>query len=453
MPKVPKLHDKQLEVFNDKHRYKVLNWGRRAGKSVLAGQYAFIEGIKKQGRYFIVAPTYKQAKSIYWNDIIKTTIPKELIAKSNDTELYIELHHISGEVKLPTGETIQVQHDPEKPRTRIELKGADNPDSLRGVGLNGCVLDEYAFMKDGKEIWDKILRPALADKQGWAIFISTPNGTHNHFHELVIRAEKSEDYFYSHATALDNPHFPPEEFDVAREETPEDEFMQEWLADFRSMTTAVYPSFSRNKHVFNPNETDPEKPKLPHHGTHIIGVDFGFTDPFAAVFVLIDTNHNWWVYDEVYETNLTLDHAHQILRDKMGSTAYSRIIGDSAAATELEVLKKQYRLPIIGAKKGKDTLKAGIRELNSKLKIREGTGQPKLYVSSNCSNLIKEFEAYEYNTTLDAYGERIVLETPEDKNNHALDALRYLALDFTQHQRKRKRREKLFDPVTGRALS
>lgn len=444
--KLLKPHKKQLQVFNSPLRYKVLNWGRRSGKSVLAGEYAFVEALKNQGRYFIVAPTYKQAKSIYWNDILKTIIPKKVIAKTNDTELYIEFHHIKGDIKLPTGETIQVEHDPNKPASRIELKGADNPDSLRGVGLHGAILDEYAFMKDGKEIWDKILRPALADNQGWAIFISTPNGTHNHFHELILRAEKSDTYFFSHATALDNPHFPPEEFEIAREETPEDEFMQEWMADFRSMTTAVYPRFSRNKHMVNPKD-------IPAEGTDIIGIDFGHTDPFAAVFVRIDKNQNWWIVDEIYEENLDLEQIANRLRDKMGDVYYTRIIGDSSGATEIDTLKKVYNLPIIGAKKGKDTIKAGIREVSQKLKIREGTGKPKLFVSSVCSNTIREFEAYERISTKDAYGETIVSETPEDKNNHAMDALRYLALDHSEYKKPRVRRKREFDRITGRALS
>ena len=137
--KLPKPHKKQLEVFKDDHRYKVLNWGRRSGKSTMAGLYTLIEAIKTQGRYFIVAPTYKQAKSIYWNEIIKTLVPKDIINKTHDTELTITLHHIEGEVKLPTGDTIKVKHDPNLPPSTIELKGADNPDSLRGVRLyEGC---------------------------------------------------------------------------------------------------------------------------------------------------------------------------------------------------------------------------------------------------------------------------------------------------------------------------
>ena len=444
--KLPKPHKKQLEVFKDDHRYKVLNWGRRSGKSTMAGLYTLIEAIKTQGRYFIVAPTYKQAKSIYWNEIIKTLVPKDIINKTHDTELTITLHHIEGEVKLPTGDTIKVKHDPNLPPSTIELKGADNPDSLRGVGLSGVVLDEYAFMKDAKEIWDKILRPALGDRKGWAIFISTPNGTHNVFHELVLRAMDDDDYFYSHATALDNPHFPEDEFEQAREETPEDEFMQEWMADFRSMTTAVYPRFSRNKHLIKPSE-------IPSEGTDIIGVDFGFSDPFAAVFVRIDKDQNWYIYDEIYEARMTTEQAINVLRDKMGDRHFARILGDSAAATELETFKKVYNLPIVGAKKGKDTIKAGIREINGKLKVREGTGKPKLFVGTNCGNTIREFEAYEYMTNVDAYGERVITETPEDKNNHAMDALRYPVLDHSRHRKQRVKPKRYYDPITGRVLS
>mgnify|MGYP003468648113 FL=1 len=117
-------HPKQLETHQSPARFKVLNWGRRTGKSLFAMNHTLIEATKRVGRYWIVAPTYRQAKNIYWLDVLPNTIPKELIAKKNESELII--HLINGSL--------------------IELKGADNPDSLRGAGIKGLILDEYAFM-------------------------------------------------------------------------------------------------------------------------------------------------------------------------------------------------------------------------------------------------------------------------------------------------------------------
>ena len=117
-------HEKQLEIHKSPARFKVLNWGRRTGKSVFAINHTLIEAMKRPGRYWIVAPTYRQAKNIYWLEVIPQSIPKEVVLKKNEQELTV--HLINGSV--------------------IELKGADNQDSLRGAGIKGLILDEYAFM-------------------------------------------------------------------------------------------------------------------------------------------------------------------------------------------------------------------------------------------------------------------------------------------------------------------
>ena len=444
---LPKPHAKQLEVFGDDHRYKVMNWGRRSGKSTVAYLYTMIEAIKKQGNYFIVAPTYGQAKAIYWNDVVKVYTPKLADPKQmfNESELSITLPYIKGEVKLPTGETIYVEHDTNLAPSKIILKGAEDPDTLRGVSLRGAVLDEYAFMPKGKIAYDEVIGPALGDKEGWCIWISTPDGVINQFFDIAQDAQKFPDtYFYSHATALDNPHFPVQEFERQRAQAEREgkmaEFRQEWLAEFSNPQALVYSNFSIETHVVEPLE-------VPEDGTDILGIDFGFSpDPFAAVFVRIDKDNNWWVYDEIYENELTMQKAEQALFNKMGGRRFSRIIGDSAAKFDIHSMKK-LSFPIVGSKKGADSIRAGIREVFAKLEIREGTGKPKLFITNNCKFTIRELQSYSF--IKDAYGE--IQNTPEDKNNHALDALRYLALDFYRNQ-VRVRKKKIYDGVTGRLL-
>lgn len=441
---LPKPHAKQLEVFNDEHRFKVLNWGRRSGKSTMAYLYTMVQAITHQGLYYIIAPNYKQAKSIYWDDVAKVYTPKSLV-KFNEVELSVTFPYLDGPVILPNGKTMYVKHDPNLAPSKIVFKGAEDPDSLRGVGINGAVLDEYAFMRHGKNVYDKIVRPALADRQGWCIWISTPDGVQNHFYDLCqLAQEESDKYFFSHATAQHNPYFPPEEFEEARKqhekEGKADEFYQEWLAEFVQPSTLVYKDFRRDIHVFN----DPDL--IPQNGTYAIGIDFGFTDPTAAVFVKIDYDNNWYIYDELYQPGLTTDQTISILRNKMGDNVFSRVIGDAAARQEIENMKRK-RFPITGGKKGKDTIKAGIREVSAMLRVREATGKPKLFVHASCKNVIREFESYRNMT--DAWGQ--AQETPEDKNNHAMDALRYLVLDHVEH-RKRPKREKIYDKVTGRLI-
>lgn len=115
-----------------------------------------------------MVPTYKQAKSIYWRDICKTY--KGDFMTFNEQELSITFNHLSGmEIETTSGKLL-INHDPELPPTGLELKGADNPDSLRGTGICGAVSDEYTFMSDGKYFYDTIVRPALADQEPLGLF-------------------------------------------------------------------------------------------------------------------------------------------------------------------------------------------------------------------------------------------------------------------------------------------
>ncbi|CAB4183362.1 Terminase RNAseH like domain containing protein [uncultured Caudovirales phage] len=439
---LPNPHPKQAEFLADPHRYKVLNWGRRTGKSVAVWEKVVLEGMLRQGTYYIIAPTYKQAKSIYWRDICKTY--KGEFMSFNEQELAITFDHLSG-VEIPTQEgVITVNHDPSLPPTRIELKGADNPDSLRGTGICGAVLDEFAFMVDGKYMYDTIIRPALSDKNGWAVFISTPNGMHNHFYDLCQKAQEDEEmYFFSHATAQDNPYFPKQEWAETRREYEKDgkidQFNQEWEAQFSNPTQLVYNEFSREKHVFK------DMSLIPQEGTFHLSVDFGMTDPTAASFVKIDYEGNWWIFDEVYKTGLELEQLIAVLREKMGDDRYTRVLGDGAARFQIESMRKR-KFHIIAGKKGADSIFNGINELKSLLKVRESTGKPKLFIHASCRNTIREFESYSWER--DSQNE--ITSVPEGKNNHAMDELRYLALDKRKPVQRTKR-ERHYDPDTGRA--
>lgn len=441
---LPNPHPKQAEFIADNHRYKVLNWGRRTGKSVAVWEKVVLEGILRQGTYYIICPTYKQAKAIYWRDICKTY--KGDFMTFNEQELSITFDHLSNAVVPTVNGDMVVNHDPDLPPTRIELKGADNPDSLRGTGICGAVMDEYAFIPDGKYLYDTIVRPALADRNGWAIFISTPNGVQNHFYDLIKNAQEDPDrYFFSHATALDNPYFSDEEFAEAKREYEKegklDQFNQEWMAEFVNPSQLVYNNFKYATHVF----TDMDE--IPREYSSNLTIDFGMTDPTAAIFVKIDYAGNWWIYDEVYKTDLNPDQLVYVLRDKMGDEHFTRILGDGAARFEIEFLRKR-RFRITAGKKGTDSIATGIKEVRALLEVREGTGKPKLFIHASCKNTIKEFERYSFERA--SNGE--ILNTPEDKFNHAMDAIRYLALDKSRPVKKEKRIRE-YDPDTGRPLN
>ncbi len=438
---LPYPHAKQREFMLSPARFKALVWGRRSGKSLGIALYTLLKALEKPGNYYIIAPTYTQAKSIYWKDILKILIPEAIIKKTDEGELYVELQqvHYKLQTKHILGYDIDSDHRGLDTPSTIYLKGANNPDSLRGVKLRGAVLDEFAFFQYANDTWRKIIRPALADLQGWAIFSSTPDGVHNTFFDIVELAKRTMDefadpknnkkWFYSHATMLDNTsieHRVEEWNDTKAEYIRDgkiDEWVQEWEAKFTTPSSLVYSEFDDQIHVVSPQFIPRD------NMTYAIGMDFGLKDPFAAVFVAIDKDDNWYIYDEIYLPDLPVDKIARILHQKMGDQYFTRIIGDAAGATEIASLKSKelgdMRVWVTPSKKGKDSIRAGIRAVRTKLYVRESTGKPKLFVGRNCTATIKEFQSYKH--IRDPFGE--VSDTPEDKNNHLMDAIRYLVLD------------------------
>ena len=404
----------------DNHNYVVEDiLVHNTGKSMFALQYTLYEALRKQGRYWIVLPTYRQAKDVYWNQYVKTMIPSELIEKVNDVDLTVTLKYIEDE-------TNGIKHDKKLPASTIELKGSDKADLLRGARVNGFVFDEYAY--HDAAAWPLIFEPMLLVSKGWAMFISTPNGF-NHWYDICNKAQADDKWFYSHATPYDNPYITAQEIDRIKQERGEDEFSQEYLAEFRKMQGLVYKEFERKTHVVEPQD-------IPQVGTNVIGIDFGFVNPTAALFVRIDYDGNWWVFDEIYERGKTINDIARILKDKMTGLTVQTIIGDSAQAEHIANLASQ-GLPVIPVSKTKDSISAGINLLKTKLKTYEqlsGPPKPKLFVSKNCPNLIEEFEKYTYPAQKRLGGdERNPKEEPLKKDDHGLDALRYLALFYQQN--------------------
>lgn len=210
------LHPKQTEVFNDSHRFKVVAAGRRFGKSRLAAWTLIIEALKSESKdVFYVAPTFQQAKDIMW------TVLKEL-----GHEVIKTVHENTAVITLVNDR-------------KIYLKGSDRPDTMRGVGLAYVVIDEYADMKP--QVFEQILRPALSDVKGGALFIGTPKGR-NHFYELYQMAQKGEDedWVSFHYTSFDNPLLDPKEIEAAKKSMSSFSFRQEYLASFEAASSELF---------------------------------------------------------------------------------------------------------------------------------------------------------------------------------------------------------------------
>ena len=206
----------QQTVYADPTRFKVVAAGRRTGKSRLAAWLLILNALQTdKGQVFYVAPTQGQARDIMWQTLLELGHP--VISGSHINNL---------QIKLVNGAT-------------ISLKGADRPETMRGVSLKFLVMDEYADMKP--DVWEQILRPALADQKGDAMFIGTPMGR-NHFYELYKYAELGNDPTYKgwHFTSYDNPLLDPEEIDTAKKSMSSYAFRQEFMASFEARGSEMF---------------------------------------------------------------------------------------------------------------------------------------------------------------------------------------------------------------------
>ena len=268
----------QQDVFEAEERFKIVAAGRRTGKSRLAAWMLIINALQTdRGHVFYVAPTQGQARDIMWNTLLELGNP--VIAGSHVNNM---------QIKLINGAT-------------ISLKGADRPETMRGVSLKFLVLDEYADMKPS--VWETVLRPALADQKGHALFIGTPLGR-NHFYDLYKYAELGDDSTYRawHFTSYDNPLLDPEEINVAKQSMSSYAFRQEFLASFEALGSEI---FKEDWIAFSNDEPD--------DGDYYIAVDLaGFADVASnatgkskkldstAIAIVKAGTNGWWVADIIY---------------------------------------------------------------------------------------------------------------------------------------------------------
>jgi predicted phage terminase large subunit-like protein len=264
----------QQTVMESDARFKVVAAGRRTGKSYLAAISLILKALDgEEGKVFYVAPTQGQARDIMWHTIFD--IAGEIIERSHVNNL---------EITLAGGNT-------------IFLKGADRPDTLRGVSLKYLVLDEYAFCKP--DVFDNILRPALADRQGDLLAIGTPEGR-NHFYDMYTGATHWEGWEAFHFTSFDNPLVPKSEIEHARQTLPSYAFHQEFMASFDARTGSL---FDPDNFIYHEKTDEP--------GDHYISIDLaGFKqqgqrkakkrDNSAIAITKVAPSGKWYVEDIIY---------------------------------------------------------------------------------------------------------------------------------------------------------
>ena len=402
-----RLHAKQMEVFRCTKRFRVVVAGRRWGKTALSRVLIIRAARTPRCRIWYVAPTYKMAKQIFWSDLLEA-IPKKWIPKINETYLAITLVN----------------------KTKIELKGADKPDSLRGVGINFLVLDEFQDM--APETWSRVLRPTLSDTRGSAIFIGTPKA-YNYLYDLYKLGQRGNTYSDAKGRVRGNvwaswqfptitsPFIPESEIEAARHDMDEKSFKQEFEASFETMSGRVYYPFDRHLHTGN----FPFKPELPLW----VGMDFNI-DPMSAVVMQQQRDGTLWIVDEVVLQGSNTEEICDELEKRYWRNIATTVMYPDPAGGQRQHARGETDIDILrekGFKKVKYRRKHPavadrVNAVNRMLRSADST--IRLRIDAKCKHTITALEQTQYKK-----GSRDVDKTASVE--HAADALGYcIELEF-----------------------
>ena len=368
----------QRAIAYSSARFKVLISGRRFGKTYLAlreiCKYARFPGVKA----WYVAPTYRQAKQIAWSMLKKKLGEVAWAYKYDETDLTAYL----------------------KNGSLIQLRGADNPDSLRGVGLKFIALDEFADIKAAA--WYEVLRPTLSDTNGAAMFNGTPKGIGNWAKDVfdLGTGGESPDWQSFHYATIDGGRVPQSEIDMARAELDERTFRQEYMAEFVQYSGLIYYAFLKERYDFaqevggsivNIDNLDGLNMDKIH-----VGMDFN-VDPMTS---------NVWVCDDYESVTIQIDEVRirgsntyemtQEIRQRFPDkavacypdpTGKSRRTSSSIGVTDLKILEDAGFE--VNARRQSPLVRDRVNAVNSR--FRSADGNRHAFIDYRCKHSIKCF--------------------------------------------------------------
>ena len=346
------------EILKDKTRYKILSCGRRWGKSYFSILFLLSKPLKRNERRWIVFPTYRQAKMVSWS-ILKDIFAKKDVS-INETELSITFDN----------------------GAKIELKGADKPDSLRGVSTTMVVMDEYSYMKEN--VWGEIIQPTLAETKGSALFVGTPTGVQNHFYDLFVKGQsKGGDYKSWQFTTLDGGFISEEEVENAKKNLDKRTFEQEYLASFLTAANRAAYNFSRDIHC----KVMDKSPRM------FWGIDFGVASYMTAILMCENTAGEVYVFDEIGLQNSNTFELAKLMQQKApGLPVYPDPAGKARTSNSTKsdhMILQESGFTVI-SKKANPTQKDRLNALNKMLE--DATGKHRLFVNPKCKSLIRDLE-------------------------------------------------------------
>lgn len=384
------LSNAQNSVASDTTRFRVVIAGRRFGKTHLAIRELCYHAREPNREVWYVAPSYKMAKQIVWRKLKNKLTDLNWVQKHNETELTLHL----------------------KNGSTIALKGADNYDSLRGVGLDFIVLDEFADIDE--EAWYETLRPTLSDKQGKALFIGTPKGIGNWAYEIYQNSIEDKDNWHSYTfTTIDGGNVPAEEIEQAKRDLDERTFRQEYLATFETFSGRIYYSFDRQANTRKYIGNTPE--------TLYVGMDFNI-DPMSAVVATRagDTLH---IIDEVRLFSSNTQEMVQELKQRFPKSklwvypdpAGSQRKSSAGGLTDITILANAGF--VVKAPRSHTPVRDRINAVNSRL--CDTIGIRRLFIDPKCKYTIEGLERQ-------TYKEGSSQPDKESGYDHMNDALGYM---------------------------
>jgi len=287
---------------------------------------------------------------------------------------------------------------------RVEVKTADVPDHLRGPGLDWIWIDEGSFIEEAS--FDILLGRVL-DRNGIIFITTTPNGRNWVFDRIFrISQEQNSRYFCIRARSDENPRLNATDIADLRRNYTKEFAKQELDAEFVSFEGLVYKIFDPSLHIVPPFV-------IPRHWKVFGGIDFGFNDPFVHLWVAYH-DRRYYICAEHYEPARPLSyHAARIRANPNDKSVVVRYSDPSNPQDVLEL--NQYGVPSVP---GKRSIQTGIQRIYKLLEAVRPDGKPALVVFSDCVKTIEEFCKYSYKRDVQS-------ETPIDKFNHCMDALRY----------------------------
>jgi hypothetical protein len=386
------LSPSQKTIVNSPARFKVAVCGRRFGKTHLAiREIAKAASLPNQEVYY-VSPSYRMSKTIAWRKLKNKLQDLNWVAKVNESELTLTLKN--GSV--------------------ISLKGADNYDSLRGIGLDYLVMDEFADIDPAA--WYEVLRPALSDKQGRALFLGTPKGMNWAYELYQMPEEDSKNWASYQFTTLDGGNVSPDEVEAARKDLDERTFRQEYMATFETFSGRIYYGFERQHNVKLP----------PDDNVDVIycGMDFNI-DPMSVI-ISVRRGDDIYVIDEIrmFGSN-TLEAVDEIKARYPRSKVwmYPDPAGNqrkTSAGGTTDIITLQNAGFVVKAPRAHTPVRDRINAVNSRLCSGDGTRH--LFVSPKCKHTIEGLERQ-------TYKEGTSTPDKESGYDHMMDALGY-EIDF-----------------------